>query len=843
MSTSSQGTRRILVETVLCFAVLSVLLLLVFGPAVFELAAGGTPGMFDIKHYFVPMSFVLDTAIASGELPMWNPLTFCGAPFAANPQSATFYPPHFVRSLLTPGPTPLHSYYGLILLAALQSLAAGVGVYWLARSHGLGYVASLAAAATFIFSAAFTRRVAEYHFIPALMWVPFVLLVIRKLLRETNPPRRLFWAVGGGMLIGWSLLSGFVQIQVHIALLYAAYWLLDRALLTRFNNYAQRASIPVRFGADLLYGGIIAVTACVIAAALLIPGAEFAQLTYRAGTGHARIVDYGLDWAEIRNGLFGSGNVSPYRAAMLSAYALGFIGLFGKRKREAIVYALLFLGLLDCSLGPPFPMATLVNAISPIQIAHPNRVLVQCCLPLGFLVGFGIQALGDRAGTVQRGTIQSIAIVAVCVAIIGLSGLAMTDVVILLLLGLSAAALLSRWFPIGRMAMPLACVVLLVESVAANNRYLPEMLAQSGAIDIRSESTKPAKFWTTNSRTCDLAPNRHLYTLQPAINGYDPLYLGQVWQLLAPWYYNWNYQRILQAHDTVRDNPYPYSFIKRPFWLVRQYVNGSIPKTDPHFPPTTTAYIETEEALIIPEVAPDAVLGAEVSRFESIALGQPEPVDVLPFGGGSGSPTWDLMLPEHSYNHAVLRLAIDAPCPGTLRVSSDDGQSADRQPVYWATIDEERLGPSEMDIPLPDVGRSSIRVVWDGDDDDCGIDLRDARLFVDGDDEDPLIQITERTFNIVRVEVGALSAPRVLAFIDADYPGWNVSVDGQPGKLLNVNNAFKGVELTEGEHSVEFAFRSPALRLGMVISIVGTYAILIGLFVAAVGRLRRHLTQ
>jgi len=826
--------RRIFVETIVCFVALSILLSLAFGHAILELMAGGTPGMFDIKHYFVPMSFVLDTALASGELPQWNPLTFCGAPFAANPQSATFYPPNVVRSLLTTTPSPLNTYYGLMILAALQAIGAGTGVYWLARNHRLGYVASFAAAATFITSIAYTVRLAEFHFVPALLWVPFTMLAVRRFLRTPERSRRMFWALGCGMLIGWSLLSGFIQVQVYVAVLLVSYALFDRILISRWTNYKADAPYAARIGADVFYGVCTVVIACAIASALLIPGAEFAQQTYRSGDGQASFLDKNLPWAEIREGMFGAANASsapPFSASMLTAYFLGILGLLGSRRREAFVYVLLFLALFDCSIGPPLPLATLVEAMSPFQVAQPQRAFILCCLPLGIAVGFGVQFISERAQATSKRTLRSLAIVAICVGLVYLSELPLSNGVTILLATLSATAAMGIWFSVGRIAMPIACGLLLAEAVIINHRLLPDLFERSGSIDVASTSNESNAMWASNTRVADAAPNRHLYTLQPAINGYDPLYLGSVWQLLAPWYYNWNYKRILQAHDTVRDNPYPYSFVKRPFWLVQQYIEGELPEGAPLFSPTA-AFVETSTTLSIPEISVESAIGEGVSAYQTVSLGRPEPVEVAPFGAGSQSLAWELNLPDREGEHSVLRLTFEADCEGSLRVLLHDLVSRDRLPVYIATVDDERVGELVVNIPLPDSGPSTIRLIWDTTSEDCAMEWSDATWFVDNGDENESIQIVERTFNTVRVKVDNLPAPRLLAFIDANYRGWTVEVDGDPAPLLNVNNAFKGVELEEGDHVVEFRFESAALKLGMAISSITTGIVLVGLIVA-----------
>ena len=836
--------RRILVETVVCFVVLTMLLLVMFNQAVYELAAGDTPGMFDIKHYFVPMSFVLDTALASGEVPHWNPLTFCGAPFAANPQSATFYPPNFLRSLITPGQSPLNAYYGLILLAALQTVVAGLGVYWLARSHGLSYAPALAAAATFIFSIAYTVRLAELHFVPALVWIPFALLAFRSFLRAPNRSRRLFFAVGCGMMFGWSFLSGFLQLQVHVALFFLCYWLLDRLLLTRWENYGSHTPIAARVGADVMYGSCIILIACSIAAAMIVPGAEFAQHTFRSGDGQASLPHANLTWSAIRAGLFytdDSDYPSAFSATMISAYVLAVIGLLGTRRREAFAYTLLFLAIFDCSLGPPLPLATLVETVSPVQLAQPQRAFVIACLPLGMAVGFGIHALGDRTGTVRSHAIKSVVIAAVCAGLLMQTNLLFSNVVTILITSLGVIAVVGVWLPLKRFVLPLACGVLLLEAVHINHKYLPRLIDRSGPINIGyiSQNTNPS-LWNTNFRVCDPAPNRHLYRLRPAINGYDPLYLSSVWRVLAPSHYNSNYARILQAYDVVLDNPYPYSFVKRPFWLVRQYVRGPLPESRPAFRPTTTAFVETGDTLSIPEVSVvDVALGA-TSGYGKIDL---ELTEIVNTGPRSGGPYWNVAIPDHDYKHAVLRIKFETECPGALRFWIKAPDLIDGTlPAYLATVDDEQLGTIELDVPLPDTGPATISMIWEPTAGGCIPKMSEALLFVDGDDEDDLIRIVERTFNAVRVEVGELTEARLLAFIDADYPGWLVRVDGERRPLLRVNSAFKGVELGPGAHTVEFRYQSKMVRIGMAISGGCAVIILCGLVLTIARRRNRRVS-
>jgi hypothetical protein len=65
--------------------------------------------------------------------------------------------------------------------------------------------------------------------------------------------------------------------------------------------------------------------------------------------------------------------------------------------------------------------------------------------------------------------------------------------------------------------------------------------------------------------------------------------------------------------------------------------------------------------------------------------------------------------------------------------------------------------------------------------------------------------------NSVTIEVEA-ERPGVLVLHDLYYPGWEVTVDGEAKPMLRTNLLFRGVEVPQGKHRVEFAFRPLSLN-------------------------------
>ena len=98
------------------------------------------------------------------------------------------------------------------------------------------------------------------------------------------------------------------------------------------------------------------------------------------------------------------------------------------------------------------------------------------------------------------------------------------------------------------------------------------------------------------------------------------------------------------------------------------------------------------------------------------------------------------------------------------------------------------------------------------------------------------MHVTDLGPNAVTVDVGPLEGPRILTFVDAAYPGWSATVDGEPAELLLANDAFKAIELPPGTHEVRFTFTSRRMWIGLAVSL----ATLAGSAVLGLLSLRRH---
>jgi hypothetical protein len=84
-----------------------------------------------------------------------------------------------------------------------------------------------------------------------------------------------------------------------------------------------------------------------------------------------------------------------------------------------------------------------------------------------------------------------------------------------------------------------------------------------------------------------------------------------------------------------------------------------------------------------------------------------------------------------------------------------------------------------------------------------------------------------------------LPRPGVLVISEAAYPGWSATVNGKPTPWIRANFVLRGIELGPGSHRVRFVYRSPALRWGLVLSVIGV-VLLAGAFGIGYARAARR---
>lgn len=203
----------------------------------------------DIVRLFVPARAILRDALASGELPLWNPRWAAGQPLAANPVYEAFYPLQFLTLVRDPA-------YGYGLQITLQLAIAALGMFFFLRSLDLHPPAAALGSVSFALGGVMLSLTNLPTSHASLVWFPWLALFGRRLLR--HPTARDFALTS--LTLGVILLAGEQAMILQAGALLAAY------ALTCDRRARSLALVAGVMGAALL-----------VAAAQIAPALDFVR--------------------------------------------------------------------------------------------------------------------------------------------------------------------------------------------------------------------------------------------------------------------------------------------------------------------------------------------------------------------------------------------------------------------------------------------------------------------------------------------------------------------------------------------------------------------------------------
>lgn len=205
--------------------------------------------------------------LRSGHLPLWNPYLGNGAPLLANYQSALLYPPNWLALLL---PLDLASSW----LAAFHLALAGVGIVLLARAVGISTLGQAVAGLAFGLSQYLVARVGFFSINATVAWLPWLVWAVEQQLLAAGWRRALACAWRLALISALLLLAGHAQTAWY-ALLLAGLWAAWRLLTTGGLHWVRRAGLGSGLAAALALGAALA-------ALQLLPTAELLGQSPRA---------------------------------------------------------------------------------------------------------------------------------------------------------------------------------------------------------------------------------------------------------------------------------------------------------------------------------------------------------------------------------------------------------------------------------------------------------------------------------------------------------------------------------------------------------------------------------
>jgi hypothetical protein len=233
--------------------------LIFFARALFPPAGQVMAGHDMVGNYYIYWELVRDT-LRSGQLPLWEPAIFGGFPFLAQPQGNTFYPPNWINLIV-----PVR--VGVSLITLFHVWLAGFGMYAFTRFMGSRKTPALLAGIGFAFGGLLAGRLWAGHqpVYAVFIWTPLMLLGLAWAVERHG------WAapVLAGVPIALSILAGHIPSFLYVGLIWAAFVLY--LLITRANE----RFIVVRAAVIALLVGLA------LAAVQLVPFLQFSAISGR----------------------------------------------------------------------------------------------------------------------------------------------------------------------------------------------------------------------------------------------------------------------------------------------------------------------------------------------------------------------------------------------------------------------------------------------------------------------------------------------------------------------------------------------------------------------------------
>ena len=185
---------------------LNLLILFVFWFFLLRELITGSAWLFDdFPYVYYPGKFLSAVSLSNGIFPFWNPYSFSGTPFFADPQIAVLYPFNFIMKYFVSNESlsPLVIQNFLLIHYFLCS----VFCYYLGKEFKFNKFSSLVFAFTFTYSSYMIIHMIHYNLIETVAWLPLIFLLIIKFFNSRN----YIYIIVAGIIMSFSILAGYPQ--------------------------------------------------------------------------------------------------------------------------------------------------------------------------------------------------------------------------------------------------------------------------------------------------------------------------------------------------------------------------------------------------------------------------------------------------------------------------------------------------------------------------------------------------------------------------------------------------------------------------------------------------------
>jgi len=312
----------------------------------------------DLVSFLWPLYRFAARSLRAGDIPLWNPYLYSGAPFVADNQSSVFYPINLLVFLLYGEP----SYAVMELLVVFHIWLAGANMFALGRGLGLHPSAALLGGVAFSLSDVFVTHIGNLNLNATAAWLPLFLLLSHRALTRGSLGR----AAGAGVVLAVAALAGHGQMLLFLALILVIYLLYRLAADSRYSWRIRLRTLGL--AALIVSVGIAG------AALALLPAYEMTAHTVRRHLPYAEATRHSL-----------------HPQALIGLLAPGFYGrglsdFWGSWKRVEVGYA----GVLTLVLAAVGAGVWLRNLIISRRAPDATRIspekLGDAAFPAGFFV-------------------------------------------------------------------------------------------------------------------------------------------------------------------------------------------------------------------------------------------------------------------------------------------------------------------------------------------------------------------------------------------------------------------------------------------------------------------------
>jgi hypothetical protein len=343
----------------------------------------------DVFAYFYPYREFVSEALRAGQLPLWNPYLFMGAPLLANSQAAVLYPLHWPLLWLS---APKQIAWSIVLHIWL----AGAGTYLFARRlTALRPLAAMVAAIVFSLGGFFGAQVEHVNQLNASAWLPWLLLCL-EIARQGQGQRRWLALLAGAAVIGLMLLAGHTQAAYIVLFGTGVYGAVAGFHYLRKPHWRQGFGVLALLATMALLGVVLAV-------GQIWPTLELSRLSVRSGgLPYNEAASFSLKPSLVFKAFFPpflwEPPFSEYVAYVgLLGLALAVVGVWVTWRRRQPGAALLVLALTGVFLafGVYNPVYYLLYKVVPgfDLFRVPARWLLLYSFGAAILAGLGLEAL------------------------------------------------------------------------------------------------------------------------------------------------------------------------------------------------------------------------------------------------------------------------------------------------------------------------------------------------------------------------------------------------------------------------------------------------------------------